>query len=219
MSPTLVRKFTETACHKFTPDAAPDVAKHLNHSERTARRHYVLVDKRQKAGAISSHIRNLQRGDFGALNEKKTEKEIMKEIVHKEIDSGGMSLIILSILELYIRFEGPITSLMSVHAREKRKKNRTCNCNKKVLKIDRIICHVPHSHPHRWNTHCQKTWIFPTSPSCRKKKHRLFFSLFESRNNINADFVSCHWYGVRILILLSDMFSRDFLSSSVTGYQ
>ena len=64
MCTTLVRKLTETACSQHTPDVAPDVARHLNHSEKTAREHYVLIDKRQKAVGISTHIRGLQRGHF-----------------------------------------------------------------------------------------------------------------------------------------------------------
>ena len=53
----------------LTPSEAPAVARHFNHSERVATQHYVIVD----AEAISSHIKKLQRGQFGRVNAETNE--------------------------------------------------------------------------------------------------------------------------------------------------
>ena len=85
ISTTIVRKYTTTMVHTNHADIKKDVAHHLNHDLKTAEQNYDIVDKKRKAGSISSKIREIQRE-----NTRGNEKDILFEMFKDEIVNGGI---------------------------------------------------------------------------------------------------------------------------------
>ena len=88
ITPTIIRKFTETSVLSDHKEFSQDAANHLCHSQETAKKCYYIVDKKRKAAETSQKIKNIQRNTLDVKFEKKANNEDIERYFMDEIKSG-----------------------------------------------------------------------------------------------------------------------------------